>query len=530
MMRDDLLDMQHRFPGLRVSYSGRAVRQKRLLVLSGISPPSTVSCFNSSMHNALHAILGRVLCAEQGGVWVPLSCLRPPRYHTNSLESFMTKLCGLTTLTTPYERSEFPMQFRGRKRISYQQAVNALESDGLLPQDSDIRMFLKFEKDVRSDKPGRIPRVISPPGTKFLVELGRFVRKVEHQIYSRVDEVFGSSVVVKGRNADEVGEIIAAHWNSFTDPVALDCDVEKLDRSFDEEMLNWTHRPVKASFSGSDLDLVTSLLATQLKPKVKGRMDDGFFSYTTSGTLTSGQPNTSLAGVLAVCGSLFEVAERTGIKFKVVDAGDDFTVFCERRDLGKLWQGLDAVFKSHGFTLTRSEIRNEIEQIEFCQCHPIKVGVSYRMARNARSAAVKDAASTKPIDQVGTFCGWVNAVGNSGLAMHSGVPVAQSFYNMMIRSAIHQVASLTLSKRKLKKVRHLMRTFELESGGLKYWSKRMSPLMTDITWESRVSYYIAFGVTPTEQLLLEQRYDNTLLQHTNQLSDVDWNLPVHLWG
>lgn len=422
------------------------------------------------------------------------------------------------------------MQFRGRKQLEYSRAVAKLNAEGLQRTDSHIKMFLKFEKDVRSDKPSRIPRVISPPSTKFLVELGRYVKRVEHRIYEAIDELFGESVVVKGRNASEVGKIIADHWNSFTDPVALDCDVEKLDRSFDQEMLSMTHEPIVAMFSGADQELVSTLLKTQLKPKVSGRVDDGFFSYDVSGTLTSGQPNTSLAGVLAVCGILWTVRERTNIRFKVVDAGDDFTVFCEGKDKLRLWVELENSFNEHGFVLTRSSFRMELEEIEFCQSHPISVGGEIRLVRNARSSAIKDVTSTKPIDQIGTFCGWVNAVGQSGMAQHAGVPVAQSYYAMMIRSAQHQLRNLRLSARKMKKVRNLVRRFELEDGGLKWWSKGMKNQPSEITWQSRVSYYLAFGISPTDQILLEERYDNMTLRHSKDLRDDDWNPKVHIWG
>lgn len=478
----------------------------------------------------LHAVAGRIFCVESNGKWSLLRNSRPPAGHSNSLQLLVSALEEMSVITAPFERSEFPAQFRGRKRSEYERAVRELEVAGLDASDATIRMFLKHEKDVRSEKPNRIPRVISPPSTKFLVELGRYVKKVEHGIYENVDRIFGFDVVVKGRNAAEVGQIIDDHWHSFADPVAIDCDVEKLDRSFDGEMLHLTHRPIMSCFQGSDLELVRRLLKTQLKPIVKGRMDDGFFSYTVDGTLTSGQPNTSLAGVVAVCAIIYEWAKGAGIRVKVVDAGDDFTIFCEKKDEQRVWQGLNCAFRDHGFILTRSPTRHIIEEIEFCQCHPVRVDGSYRLVRNARSAAIKDAGSTKPIDQVGVFCGWVNAVGNSGISMHSGVPVAQSYYDMMIRSAHEQVNKLTIPKRKMKKIRNLMRRFELEDGGLKWWSAGMTGKSKAIAWETRVSYYLAFGITPLEQTLLEKHYDTTTIKYSKNKVPVDWNIPVHLWG
>ena len=142
-------------PELKVTRTGGLVRQKELFVLPGISPSSELGCFRPSVHNMLHAVAGRIFCVESNGKWSLLRDSRPPVGHSNSLQLLVSALEEMSVVTAPFERSEFPAQFRGRKRLEYERAVRELEVAGLDASDATIRMFLKYEKDVRSEKPNR---------------------------------------------------------------------------------------------------------------------------------------------------------------------------------------------------------------------------------------------------------------------------------------------------------------------------------------------------------------------------------------
>jgi len=85
----------------------------------------------------------------------------------------------------------------------------------------------------------------------------------------------------------------------------------------------------------------------------------------------------------------------------------------------------------------------------------------------------------------------LGAKGDCGLAMSSGVPIFQSFYSWFCRSA---------------------KPWRPEEGNY-YWHYRqelaagMESRKSPVTWETRISFYHAFDITPQEQVLLEKYYD-----------------------
>lgn len=517
--------MAKEFPTLKYSGNGRPIRNRRSTAISGVAPQAVLGSFNNSLHNVLHAILGRVLCAERDGVWVPMKNTLPQPGHTTALSKFFDAIKEMSSETAPIPLRDFPQMFEGRKRKEYEKAVLSLRVRDLDWKDSYIRMFLKFEKDIRSSKPGRIPRVISPPSVRYLVETGRYVKPVEKVIYAVIDQLFGHSTVVKGLNYLQVGGLIAEAWDSFSDPVSFDVDVKKMDRSTGAEILKWVLDVICLFFPGDDK--IRDILYWQLSSVVKGRADDGWFSYEVKGTLNSGQTNTALTGVLMVCACVWTYARECGIRVRVVDAGDDFTIIMERKNESRFMAGFAPFFKAQGFDLTISEPNRFIEGIEFCQCHPVQVGGQYRMVRNARDAAIKDTMSVDEITSQRGFIVWTNAVSSSGIATHGGIPVAQEFYAMYGRSSAHSLKTFKPSPRQAKRMRSMMRKAKLE-GSMKWWGQGLQLCYQPISWDTRVSYYLAFGITPQEQIALEERYSKYTIEY-GPTTPWDYNTFVHIW-
>lgn len=524
-MDDQLISMENEFPSFQAHSTGTPVKPRRSTAISGVAPTAVVGSFNNSLQNAKMAILGRVLCAKVDGVWVKREETLPRPGHTRLVSTFFNALENLMLETAPIPSNEYPLLYEGRKRKIYSKAVDELKTRAITREDSVIKMFLKYEKDIRSSKPGRIPRVISPPGPCYLVETGRYVKPVEKKVYGIIDQVFGHDVVVKGRNYSEVGQIFADHWASFTDPVSLDIDVEKMDRSITKEFLFKTHGPILASFPGDDY--IRELLSWQGKSKVKGRTDDGYFSYEVEGTLTSGQTNTALVGVLVVCSTMYSYARSINVNIRLVDAGDDCTVVMESKDLERFSRGLRPFFRAQGFELTISEPNFNLEGIEFCQCHPVDVGGQYRMVRNPRDAAIKDAVSLNELKTAKEFISWTNAVSSSGIATHGGIPVAQEFYAMFGRSSQHLLNELVLSSRQAKRLRYKMKRWVVD-GSMMWWGRGLKLRYSDISWNTRVSYYLAFGITPNEQLCLEARYRKHTMRFTRAVP-FEENTFVEIW-
>lgn len=514
---------------LKATKLDRPVRNRQFTSLTGISPDESVGCFNNSLHNAVQTICCRVLCAERDGIWQRVEDTRPPPGAIPQYLGALTdQLLYLLPSTTPVPLDEFPLSYKGRKFKIYTRAVKSLHMKPIDVHDSVIKMFLKLEKDIRSLKPARIARAISSPDPRFLVETGRYVKVAEHLIYEGIDKLYGKRVVAKGLNFSQVGELFEDCWNDFDTPCSIDCDVEKMDRSTTVDMMKWTHLITGSVFTGYDRVFIETLLSWQIDTIAKGRVDDGFFSYFIEGTLNSGQTNTSLVGVLMVSMIMKAYINSKSYRVRFVDAGDDCTIICARVNEADFRAGLQPFFLKFGFVLTLGSTNDVLEGIEFCQAHPVKVNGKYRMVRNNRTAAVKDAVCPKKIETPREFVAWAQAVSDTGIATHGGVPVAQDYYAMLSRSAQQTFQSMNLTYRQRSRYRSSIKRYAVE-GGMHYWGKGMSCRYEDIiSVETRVSYYLAFGTPPHVQRMLENSYRTKLVKYNYPIQSPG-NNPMHLW-
>lgn len=484
--------------------NGRPIRNRIMTTWPGIAPPDTLGCFGNSSKNMTCAIWGRVLSKEVNGGRVPLLKTQPPVGHGRDLnDKYFKEIAKGVPSTTPKTPGEFAELYRGRKRTEYRKAAEHLSHHTLSRRDAVIKLFLKYEKDVRSLKPSRIPRVILPPKPTYTVATGRFVHQMEKLIYRMVDEMFGFPVVSKGLNYRQVAKVIVEHWRQFARPCAMDCDVSKMDQSITKEILEAIF-DLLAKIAGVDEAYLRQILQWTAETRVKGRADDGTFEYIQEGTLSSGMCYTSLVGVLVVTGAIYLFWKRTNIKVRVVDAGDDFTLFFESADLPVVQAELVPEFARLGLTLEVGKPVYEVEQVEFCQCHPIKVGGDYMMVRNTRSAAAKDSASLRRRDTPMAAYAWLKACGKAGMASQGGTPIATARYRMMLRSAEAIKGGMCLRRRQEVRFEKAVKAVEIE-GSYAHFGAGLDLSKQVIDDDARYTFYLAFGMPPHLQRAVDRK-------------------------
>jgi len=506
---------------LRWRKLGSPVRRREFIVLEGLGTSEAVGAFSNDITNYLLAILGRVLFRKRNGRYYSLGELLPtPGAFYHNLNSFILKLGPLLPKTAPIPRENFSGLYRGRKRRVYEQAFKLFMERGFITRDTYISMFLKYEKDIRALKPERIPRVISPAGFVYLQETGRYIKAVEHKIFDAINRVYGYQVVAKGINFQQLGVLVNEAWDSFQSPASIDLDVEKLDQSCCQEALSWTHYVVGLCFAGDDKVEIMNLLTHQLTSRVKGRADNGWFSYKVKGTLTSGQMNTSLVGVLLVTGILYKMSLQH--RFKLVNCGDDCALIGNKKDMWGLGKKLKERFLVFGMTIEVSEVNLVLERIKFCQTQTLKFNSGPRAVRCLHGALSKDAACIDHLNAAHRIAAWCRSVALGGLATHGGVPVLQNFYQMYLRSFDHFVATHDLTKRQLKR----MRTYLNDANSWTNYGTPMRESFREVDEITRLSFEEAFGIPPAEQMLLEEYYDSM----TYNFTAPTWRepLPNHL--
>lgn len=495
---------EHRY---RESRNGKPIRIRKMTQFVGFAPNEQVGCFSTSADNMRLAILGRVLSKEVNGVRKPLLKTLPDPGHESPLVEYANAISKLVPPTTSLDPFAFATQYSGGKRKIYEKAAASLSLTPLDKADAEIALFLKFEKDVRSQKPKRIPRCILPPVTpRYTVETGRFVHPVEKKIYAAIDELWGSAVVTKGKNYKQVAEMISSAWSDFIEPCSLDCDVSKMDQSITEEVLEVLLDMI-ADLNADDSEYLRKILKWTLRTKVRGRADDGMFSYRQRGTLSSGMTYTSITGVFVVTGVMFMFAKEHGLRLRMIDAGDDLTIVFESNDLPIVKQELGNYYARFGLTLEIGKPNFVFEQIEFCQSRPVLINSQYQMVRNARSAAVKDYVCADDLKTTTQICAWWEAVGKCGIASQGGAPIATSRYNQLIRSSLRVMATLNLSPRMVKRHRANVRRYEQRIGGWNNFGDGMTNHNV-VDPSSRYSYFLAFGITPQVQRAIEESLDS----------------------
>lgn len=460
-----------------------------------------VSYFANTGFNLITAISARVFMRQVGSDWVDISSTPHPEGIFDRLVQYFV---GLNDVLIPLSNDDFIATYKGMRKIRYQQASDSLDLQPLTFRDAECKCFLKREKDIRSDKPHAIPRVITFPDPRYGLSVGCFIKACEHRVYEFIDEMFGSQVVMKGKNYRDIAAAFVDAWSSFDDPVAFDADVSRLDSSISDEALRFTHCVTAQCFDVRYRDYLLELLSWQIGPKVTGKARDASVSYILSG-LASGQMNTSLVGVLVVCAIIYDFS-RGEPSFRLINCGDDFTIVCDRFVAEHLRYSLTSHFAKFNMVLKPESIVDVIERINFCQTSPVCIDGIYRMVRNPFNALVKDSTIEDRVTTKPHFVRWLNAVADGGLASHGDVPIFRAHYLSYKRNAA-RIYSDIATRSGRKRARFSTRL----TGSLSVFGKGLEVHDKPPSDTTRFSFYLAFGISPSDQRHIEEYYDNLVL-------------------
>lgn len=210
--------------------------------------------------------------------------------------------------------------------------------------------------------------------------------------------------------------------------------------------------------------------------------------YTTDGCRMSGDINTGMGNCLLMSSIVLAYIESRGVAARLSNNGDDCVVFCEQEDLTK-FDDLTGWFLDFGFTLTREQPCHNLEQVEFCQFHPVELATGWRMVRDPRVAMSKDCVSLVGWSTESEVHSWMHAVGMCGMALTGGVPVWEAWYRRMVRLGKEGTTGL------VERVN--------DCGGY-YWATGCSS--GSVSDRARHSFWLAFGILPDAQEALEAEY------------------------
>lgn len=304
---------------------------------------------------------------------------------------------------------------------------------------------------------------------------------------------------MKGLNAREIAAQIEMKCKRIPNWVYLGLDASRFDQSCNTELLKILHFIIARCFPNkAHRKEVAELLAKTLLNKCKGKATDGVVKYLIEGGLCSGEMTTAMTGcvIMSTIIYAFCVYHLKLPDFAALDMGDDAGLFVDDKYLSIIIKEIPAFFGAFGLVMTVEPPVYKIEHIEFCQTKPVFDGCAYRMVRNPHTSTVKDATSLTPINAKQELANYLNSIGKGGLALAGGIPMMQNYYRNMVYNAGILSGNKVCTNLKLE-------------GGMYYLSKRMNEHYTDnISDETRVSFYHAFGILPEMQVIMEKHYDN----------------------
>lgn len=448
---------------------------------------------NHNRDNIVRGLRERVFAVERDGRLVS-----PPKPSPNifkTLSAFRSRLLRCLGSCHPWTPEQFLGSYSGAKKASYERAMTSLTQRPLQRSDGDLKAFVKAEKFSKNDP---APRVIQPRSPRYNCRVGVYLKPLEHKVYKAIERIFGSPTVMKGYNADQQGSIIAHKWKKFRNPCGLSIDASRFDQHVSADALSWEHSVYNSVYRSPEL---RRLLSWQIHNSGRAYTPDCLVKYSVEGCRMSGDMNTALGNCLLMCAMVWQYFEEHDIDGELINNGDDCVLFFEADQLGKC-QDMRRWFLDYGFTMKIENPVYRIENVEFCQTHPVLVGGSYRMVRNPLVALDKDGIHLRPGNY--SFSEWLQGVGECGLALCSGIPVMQEYY-----------------KRIAGKSRR-------EDSGMQYLRGTMESVEKPILEETRVSFYYAFGITPHHQRAVEQSISTLVIDPVTVLTSAEVYSSIYL--
>lgn len=478
----------------------RRAAVRHYTVVDGMGSRELFAAHNGGVKNLLRAIVERVFLVKgPGGALVPP--LQPRRGAFGRLRYLADALADRVGHCRKMTVEEFIETSPAAKRSVYVQAAKALVRFGVSEKDAIVGGFVKYEKLCFTEKEDPVPRLIQPRKPKYNIVVGRWIRPIERKLYPALDWLWGRKTVMKGLNASGVASALRKAWDDIEDPVAIPLDAKRFDQHVSEDALRHEHRTYNRI--AKDPELAWGL-AQQLVNKGRCVTDTHDVTYEKT-CRASGDMNTGVGNCSLMVQLVFQFCREMGLAIPgshrgrygipllnaaLINNGDDCTLIVPRRFENAIRTHLTMWFANFGFDMEMGESVSVFEEIEFCQAHPVECVDGWRMVRNL-DALSKDCLCLRVGLEVPM---WMRAVGEGGMALAGCVPIYSRYYRLFE----------SVRARRLKNFRLL------DDTGFMKLAAGMERL-TDITPRCRASFYSAFGISPDEQLAIENQYQKTSL-------------------
>jgi len=395
---------------------------------------------------------------------------------------------------------QFLAYYHGRRLSLYRKAAEVVRCNAFRDVWAVCLSFDKWEKLLRKET-RVVPRVIHPRKPMYNVVLGQYIRHLEHHYYHAIQLAYSSGgyptpVVMKGFNCYQQGAAFAAAWQDLGGDgavVAIGGDAKRYDQHITEPLLSFEHKIYRAAYPGDTL--LKHVLKQQLSLKAVCSTKESRLRYASDPIRCSGDMNTALGNCLLMCGFWYAFFEKSGIPLcdvRLFDNGDDSLVMVKREWLSRIVNDVpDFFMEIFGIEFALESPVEVLEEVEFCQTHPVYDGKRWRMVRNFPASLSKDSTVTHRVAHT-SLPAYLHTLGECGLALTSGIPVLQEYYSCMMRACGYGLS-----------------WNPLEGSGMAMLARGLPATYSNVDPLCRVSFYRAFGINPDHQRAMERRFLET---------------------
>jgi hypothetical protein len=316
------------------------------------------------------------------------------------------------------------------------------------------------------------PRCIQYRNKRYCLRLAQFLHAIETNTYAYEDK-YNTRVFAKCRNLTQRGKDLREKWDSFKRPRALLLDHSKFDAHCSVPLLKleqWFYLKCRNSQELRQL--------LKMQNSCKGRTSRGT-TYKTRGTRMSGDQNTGLGNSIINYAMLSAFMEHHGMVGSIYVDGDDSVIVYE--DEGKEFN-MD--FFSQFGMVTKREDAVDFERVDFCQTRPVYDGESWRCVRNPLRLMSRTPWTTREQWSKKREV-YLASIGRCELALGMGMPIGQ-----YLGSRLSELSEKS------------MRT-QLDYVAMREFVRPRKAHVIPPSLECRLSYEAAWGISPTEQIYLE---------------------------
>lgn len=392
----------------------------------------------------------------------------------------------------------FVNHYVGRKKERYRQAMISLEERPLqLPKEALVKAFVKPEKMNPGAKVNPPPRMIQSRNARFNIEIGVFLKPIEHELY-RLRDKFGFNLIGKGLDPHARGDCLRKKWEAFRNPVCVSIDASRWDMHVSKGMLEVEHNFYRHIISDPWFD---ELLSHQLVNRVVTM--NGIY-YRTHGRRMSGDMNTALGNCVLMIMCVKVVMKQLKIRnYTMFDDGDDCLLIFEKDQLGKCLAGIKKEFLQLGHEVKVEGVAKRFTDILWCQQKPVFIGSQWIMVSDWRKNLSTALVGLKYFHDEGQAKYMAYSIGQCLLALNQGVPIIQKYGEVLCRFA-DKINVDILNSDWMYRVKPI----------IKLSGKHLGEFVpVEILGSTRSSFAEAFNVDPMEQLRIENKLDNMELGH-----------------